>query len=449
MFKIKLSNEVNEAHKKYYKNKILPKLKKSEIQFVDTDAIKVNYKYKKRYVTKYIQLQHEKFIKYCINNYKRISTGNFNELRNVEIEISNLYPIITKLIKDKFEFSKGNTQHGGKKYWELVFELFGYKEFGDCSLYDVIRDSAKNYTSIKSIDSDKERECVQGRMIYILKELFPKIEDEIDNNLIVSDFSGNKVVEKMEDFKKKFKALEKKFSLALTLDNYRNNIFYGSWNAYLFVFSSGIRTCPYCNRQYITPILTSSGMMRGDLDHFVAKNQYPYFSMSLYNLVPVCHSCNSSFKGKKEFDFDYVNPYEESMDDYIRFHANMIINTSIHIDIDKKTLNKENEIKRYLDTFKLESQYNYHINQVEELILKRLIYPKEYITDINNKRLENFNITEKKIKEQLIGYTEDKLKINDEPLSKFRRDIVEQLDFFDDSDLYLINKLEEILEDNT
>ncbi|HAR84950.1 MAG TPA: hypothetical protein DCR69_04405 [Clostridium sp.] len=63
-------------------------------------------------------------------------------------------------------------------------------------------------------------------------------------------------------------------------------------------------------------------------------------------------------------------------------------------------------------------------------------------------KLNNFRISEKKIREQLVGYTQDELKINDEPLSKFRRDIVEQLNFFDDLDIYLMNKLEDILEDN-
>lgn len=282
-----------------------------------------------------------------------------------------------------------------------MFELFGYKDFGDCSLYDVIRDSAKNYTSIDIINSNKKREHVQGRMIEILKKLFPEIENEINNNLV-----ENNVIE-MNEFESRLKNIEKKFSLALTLDNFKSVLFYDIWDAYLFVLASGIRTCPYCNRQYITPILTSNGKMRGTLDHFVAKNKYPYFSMSLYNLVPTCYSCNSSFKGEKEFNFKDINPYDESMDDYIRFQAKMIINKPIRIDVKEKTLNKKDEIEKYIDTFKIESQYNYHTNQVEELILKRFIYPEEYIKDIKNEKLNDFRITETKIREQLIGYTED------------------------------------------
>lgn len=163
----------------------------------------------------------------------------------------------------------------------------------------------------------------------------------------------------------------------------------------MFVFSTEIRTCPYCNRQYITPLLTFDGQTRGTLDHFVAKSKYPYFSMSLYNLVPVCYSCNSSFKGDSEFDFDDINPYEESMDNYIRFQANMIINKPIHIDINIKKIDKKNGIEKYLDTFKLESQYNYHTNQVEELILKKFTYSEKYIEDIKNNKLKNFDLCNK------------------------------------------------------
>ncbi len=73
------------------------------------------------------------------------------------------------------------------------------------------------------------------------------------------------------------------------------------------------------------------------------------------------------------------------------------------------------------------------------------MYSEQRIKDMLEKDLKNLNISEKQVKEQIIGYTEDKIKINDEPLSKFRRDIVEQLGFFDDYNLNLENKLEEIL----
>lgn len=444
MFKIGLTDEIKEKHRKYVDKNIVPRLKNSKIEFIDEDIKKINKDSISVYSKNYVQTIHDKFIQYCIDNIDIISIGNFEELRRLQNEIDSRYPMVTKLI-NKFEFSETNVNQKGKKYWQVLFELFGYDNFGDCSLFTIVRDSAKNYISVADLKSIEAKRHVQNEMIVILKKLFPELENEIDNKFKNTDLSKNI---SMNEFEFKLNELEKQFSLALTLDNYKNCTFYDVWNSYLFVFESGIRTCPYCNRQYITPVLTSNGKMRGTLDHFLAKSRYPYFSMSLYNLIPVCYSCNSSFKCDTEFDFDDINPYEESMDDYIRFIADLSINKPIHIHIKTKKLKNQDKVKKYLDTFKIEPQYNYHVNKVEELVLKRLIYSEEYIKDIKYAKLNNFRISEKKLREQLIGYTQDELKINDEPLSKFKRDIVEQLDFFDDSDLHLINKLEETLNDN-
>lgn len=447
MFKIELTDEIKEKHRQHFDKNIIPRLENSKIEFVDKDIEKISKDGLCLYSKDYVQTIHNKFIQYCIDNKDIISKGNLEELRRLQIEIDGLYPLVTKLINN-FEFSDSNDKYKNKKYWKVLFELFGYDNFGDCSLFTIVRDSAKNYISVGNRMSNEVKSHVQCEMIENLKKLFPKIENKIDNIFRDIYLSGKNIVMTMDEFESRLNKLEKQFSLALTLDNYKNCIFHDVWNSYLFVLESGLRTCPYCNRQYITPILTSKGKMRGTLDHFVAKSKYPYFSMSLYNLIPVCYSCNSSFKGDIEFDFDDINPYEESLDDYIRFYANLAFNKNINIHIKTKKIKKEANAKKHLEVFKLEHQYNYHVNQVEELVLKRLVYSEEYINDIKYSRLNGFKISEKKLREQLIGYTQEQLKINDEPLSKFRRDIVEQLNFFDDFDIYLINKLEEILDDN-
>ena len=65
-----------------------------------------------------------------------------------------------------------------------------------------------------------------------------------------------------------------------------------------------VRTCPYCNRQFI---YSFKGVRkeRPELDHFLPKNDYPVFCLSFYNLIPVCHSCNH----EKLEDRLMVNPY--------------------------------------------------------------------------------------------------------------------------------------------
>lgn len=58
-----------------------------------------------------------------------------------------------------------------------------------------------------------------------------------------------------------------------------------------------IKVCPYCNLNNISLYKDESGKKRGHLDHFYCKRDYPYLALSIYNLVPICSTCNSSFKG--------------------------------------------------------------------------------------------------------------------------------------------------------
>lgn len=435
MFKINVTDRFKNLHEQYFSKNIIARLRNKKITFDSTDIINL----RDNYGINNIQAIHDDFIDYCINNANRISVGDYSELKKVNDEIESNYPLIIELINNKnFKFNSSN-----KMYWQSLFDIFGYDDFCKCELYEVILQIAMNYTNILKLNKDKDKCIVEIQFITILEKLFPGLKSQIDNEFD-EIIKGN--VFKKDDFKIMFNEFADKYSLEFTINNYKNMNLYGVWNAYLFVYEIELRTCPYCNRQYITPVLTSTGKMRATLDHFLPKNRYPYFSMSLYNLIPACYNCNSSLKGDNDFNTEDINPYEESMDDYIEFFADLRIDKQMKVNVIHKNIHKLREVDKYIGMFKLNEQYNYHANQVEELVLKRYMYSDEYIKDIKEKILYKFNISEKQIKEQIIGYTEDNMKINDEPLSKFRRDMVNQLWFFDDYDLYLVNKLQDILD---
>ena len=452
MFKIKVTDKLKIYHRNYFEKKINPYLiKDKQIEFDDNDIKEIN-KGKKQLFLKYnFQMLHNEFLKYCNNNFERISIGDFNELKNVQDEIEKLFPDIVGLINNKdFKFSSNHKKYKGKMYWEALMDIFGYNKFIKCDVYDIIYDMCKNCYRIENLHIEDNRISIQNNIITMTKEMFPTIEKKIEKEFGTIDKNN---VYTMANFKKKYIKFERKYTLAIKATDFIKIESYGVWNAYFFIYESNLRTCPYCNRQYITSVLTSTGKMRATLDHFLPKNKYPYFSMSLYNLVPSCYNCNSSLKGDDNISFNDINPYNENIDDYIRFFADIRLRHKINIRVLHKKIDKDNQNKKYakvtkyIDMFKLENQYIYHTNQVEELITKRYMYSEQQIKDMIKKSLSNFNISEKQLREQIIGYTEDKLKINDEPLSKFRHDIVEQLGFFDDYDLYLENKLEEILND--
>lgn len=198
------------------------------------------------------------------------------------------------------------------------------------------------------------------------------------------------------------------------------------WSTYHYVFMMDVRVCPYCNRQYITPIYKKRGKVRADLDHFYPKSKYPYLSMSIHNLVPACKFCNSSLKGKKEFSPDDINPFEYSYDDYFKFSVDPD-DFSIKI---TKTTSSNKAITNYLEMFKILDLYQYHSNQAEELVRKRMIYTQPYIDGILKENSELFK-SEEELLELIVGYVKDSSQINNEALLKLRRDIAEQLGFFD------------------
>lgn len=103
----------------------------------------------------------------------------------------------------------------------------------------------------------------------------------------------------------------KEFSCISTFGNYIVNNLYGNMSqpARKTIFeSAGIKTCPYCNRNYISFVVD-----RGynpphfsstfELDHYYSKKDYPMLAVSFYNLIPVCPACNR-IKGKKELILD-------------------------------------------------------------------------------------------------------------------------------------------------
>lgn len=76
-------------------------------------------------------------------------------------------------------------------------------------------------------------------------------------------------------------------------------------------------TCPYCNRAYTFVIGKKSktgknvSKIRPHFDHWFAHEQYPLLSISFYNLIPSCPTCNSSAKGATTFALNtHIHPYE-------------------------------------------------------------------------------------------------------------------------------------------
>lgn len=214
------------------------------------------------------------------------------------------------------------------------------------------------------------------------------------------------------------------------------------WGAYHFLMDLGIKSCPYCNRQYISPMYSENGKVRADLDHFYNKATYPYFSISIFNLVPSCKFCNSSLKGTDNFEYDTnLNPYEDGFGDRLKFSfevksyedflgdskIRIYLQDNIGVSIDEQAF--LHKAKNNVEAFQIENLYNYHTGEAMKLIRKRIEYSDSYIENLIKNYNEKLFRNEHEVLEAILGYQMEDECLSDKNLTKFTRDICEELGF--------------------
>lgn len=206
-------------------------------------------------------------------------------------------------------------------------------------------------------------------------------------------------------------------------------------NAYHLVQALNLKTCPYCNRSYISFVKNNEKKTRPQLDHFYPKAIYPFLACSFYNLIPSCSACNhmknddDSYKDEKAGNL--VHPYNVKDNDFIFSYT--FDNLDILKSIDKKNIRFEDEEKIKItlerkyeknnEYFQLETIYQNHKDIVIELILKEINYPKSYIKEL----IDNHFGTEEEIYRFIFSNYLENDKLHQRPLSKLTRDIVKEL----------------------
>lgn len=120
--------------------------------------------------------------------------------------------------------------------------------------------------------------------------------------------------------------------------------------------------CPYCNRDYINSRGNSFG---ANFDHFFDKDDFPFFALSLYNLVPSCATCNR-IKGNDAIDFCPFDTASEA-----NFHFKVAPSSKIKIWC-------SNQGGENLKSMKIEEAYQLHQRDVDEMFDKEREYCQDY-----------------------------------------------------------------------
>ncbi len=189
----------------------------------------------------------------------------------------------------------------------------------------------------------------------------------------------------------------------------------------------GIKACVYCNSQLTITVEKDDGTAKEysakfQLDHYYPKDKYPHLSVCLFNLYPVCSSCNL-VKRNNPIDFKlYQNNVSESV---FKFELNKrskatFLSTRNHKDLEISFRNTSD--LHYVDVFRVNDIYKTQYDIAEEIILKSLAYNSSYrknlIRDFGKHRINN-NL----INRFILGNYVKENEIHKRPLAKFMQDI--------------------------
>ena len=189
-----------------------------------------------------------------------------------------------------------------------------------------------------------------------------------------------------------------------------------------------IKVCPYCNHNFTLYIdILGKTNMKGlfQFDHFYDKSDYPYLSMSLYNLIPSCSYCNHQ-KRTTQLDIRY-NPYFKAISE--EFHFKVVDSFQLRsgkkgadkIDIKIERNVSRQGIDELQEDLHLEEQYGRHKDIVQE------IYDKAYSETYYRNMLTCISDVEReKLLNQWLGIPLDKNDIDKRPLTKFCQDVLKQ-----------------------
>lgn len=214
------------------------------------------------------------------------SAQKYKYMSNVEL----LHTLYQKFPSQVFEMS----YEDGDYEYEINGVTYSKSRKDDTSVDSIINEAASliksEFANIDADYADKYFDVSKIGSVADLKVTLNKMFNDLKSQLI-SSVSNEPII-----------------SYSLISGNLRHRL----------MASLGVRTCPYCNRNYITRYGVKGRKSTADLDHFYQKEQYPLFALSLFNFVPSCPVCNSRMKNVHPAD-DTMYPYEEGFGDDVHF----------------------------------------------------------------------------------------------------------------------------------
>lgn len=252
-----------------------------------------------------------------------------------------------------------------------------------------IEDAKQSKTGLFNVlQKDDVKEILKKRNKKIYEVLYDNA-DKVNNDEVKNLLLADRI--KMEKYIKEFKSYRTTKSKA---DELLENVFrYDAYSKRKVVIDilqkMKVTVCPYCNRQYIFTL--SNGKARPQLDHYYPKSEYPYLSLSLYNMIPCCSVCNMAKSSLDTINTPILYPYDEEIGEEAYFeiryrneYVKVIHGNSDDFDIILNTDNAKNKkiIDNQMSKLHLSELYNKHNAYVQDIIKSKIVNSDEYINQI-------------------------------------------------------------------
>lgn len=212
---------------------------------------------------------------------------------------------------------------------------------------------------------------------------------------------------------------------AFHYDGYRKN------KLILLAEKLNVKSCPYCNMHYT--LFAEDGkhykdkLSKFQFDHFFDKADYPFLSMSLFNLIPSCGVCNQGKStGRLSLKF---HPYASCIADQFHFEVADPLTLYSGGEKDRIELNvvpdkaTKAELTEYDDMFHIRTLYRRHGDIAQEVFDKA--YEEPYYLDSSSFRFLS-GATSEYMMRLAYGTYMNKEDIEKRPMSKYIQDLRKQ-----------------------
>ncbi|GHC56119.1 hypothetical protein [Roseibacillus persicicus] len=134
-----------------------------------------------------------------------------------------------------------------------------------------------------------------------------------------------------------------------------------------FIETNDAERCPCCGIERLKNQYNKG--KREAYDHFLPKAKYPFNTVNFHNLAPICHDCNSTYKGTKDpLKRRNSRQYRKSFYIYATNHPDLECSLTLRsnkisclkpseIDLNFSASGYETEIEAWDDTFNIRERY--------------------------------------------------------------------------------------------